>query len=153
MFGWDFNAAKRRRNVKAVLTKRVNARVMEERLNADECRASGRVTYLRPLVVVPGDAKAWRFEDTFVALTHDLSSTGLSLCHTAPMNGVYLIELHEDSQFFSATTRHCTALKFGYWLTGLEAEESVELDRSELANLAHYVNELREAVRQPHTDT
>lgn len=133
MFGWDFNAAKRRRNVKAMLTKRVNTRVMEERLNANECRESGRISYLDPLVLVPEEDAQWDFESAFVAITHDLSSTGLSLCHTAKMEGVYLVELRAEggSHFFSATTRHCTSLGFGFWLIGLQAEESLELNRVE----------------------
>ena len=150
MFGWDFDRPKRRRNAKALLTKRVNARVVEERLNASECREASRIACATPLVVVPREEDQWAIESGFVAVTHDLSSTGISFCHDAPMEGEYLIELRSDagSQYFSATTRHCNPLGFGYWLIGLEAEETVELDGEQLVRIAEQIQQLRDAFGQ-----
>ncbi len=155
MLGWEISSQKRRRAVKSILTNRVNTRVIEERLNPDEHRSATRVSYLEPAVLVPREEDEWQFDRSFAVATHDISASGLSICHTAPMDGTYLITIHSDEHepdhsggcppFFSATTRHCTPLDLGFWLVGLEAEESIELDRSQNEWLAARVAALRQA--------
>ena len=146
MFGWDYSSLERLRAAESTVS------------NPYEHRRTVRFSCLDPLVVVPCGEDEWQFDRAFAVITHDVSALGLSICHTAPMGGKYLIESHssehkadhpDDSpQYFSATTRHCTPLDLGFWLIGLEAEESITLDHSQNEWLAERIAALRQVAAE-----
>lgn len=140
--------SRNRRRLQAILTNRVNERCTQEMYGGSGERGPSRTPFVKALLVVPGTPKKWQFENTFVALSRDISATGLSLCHTERFEGELLIEIpgENNSTFARMSVQHSTDLGHGYWQIGLKAEDLVELSHLDYAALTRRCAEIEEAV-------
>lgn len=144
---FEFASSKRRR-LQAILTSRVNDRCTKELYGGTGERGPTRTPFVKAVLVVPGKRKKWQFEDTFVALSRDISPTGMSLCHTEQLEGEVLIEIPGDgeSNFARMTVQHNTEIGHGFWQIGLEAQELVELTYRDHTQLNRRYGEIEAAV-------
>ena len=143
----EFTSSKRRR-LQALLTSRVNDRCTKELYGGTGERGPVRTPFVKALLVIPGERKAWQFDDAFVALSRDISPSGMSLCHSGQLAGDLLVEIPSEgeSSFARMTVQHNTDLGHGYWQIGLEAKELVELGYREHAELTSRYAQIEEAM-------
>ncbi len=145
---FDFTSPLKRKRVKAVLANRVNQRFMDEMYGGAGDRETDRSDFVRALMVIPGRRKNWKFEEAFVALSRDVSTTGLSLCHSEQMeeDSELLIEVPGADQchFVRGTVQHCSALGRGYFQIGLKAEEIVPVSHKDSLILEERYSNLEE---------
>lgn len=127
---FEFTQAQKRKRVQAVLTARMNQRCMDEMYGGAGGRGADRTPYSMALVVIPGSRKNWEYDDAFPALSRDISPNGLAILHTAPLEGELLVEIPGDnsSNFVRCTVQNCRELGHGYWQTGLQGHEVVDID-------------------------
>lgn len=134
MFGFSLQ---KRRRVQAILTKRVNERCTQEMYGGSGERGPNRMPMAKAMVVVPSARKDWDFENAFIAISRDISSTGMSICHSRRLEGEVLVEIpgENSSTFARMAVQHSTEIGHGYWQVGMKAEEVVELDHADYSRL------------------
>lgn len=94
-------------------------------------RQEPRGSFCRPVWVVPFDDtdQEPRFEDSFVAITKDISAEGVSLVRPEPISHErMLVGLGEpeDMVFAVCTLEHCTPVGLGFFQIGVHPLEVFE---------------------------
>ena len=135
------NSAKQRR-AKAVLTKHVNQKCMQD--VQGQARTLNRLMDVKAAIVVPGRRNRWDFELATTAINSDVSAGGMCILSREVFTEELLVEIREEPgpQYLGGTVQYCEELGLGYYRIGLEIQEVVQLSRAEASMLAERVAEI-----------
>ena len=137
MFG--FLLRKKRDDVQRLLARRMNRghlRSVHQSRRSDSRGSANIVVWAVPIDERSGQPNLSR---AFAAVTHDISSNGLSIIHTRPALEEELIvgwPEPNDVHFLRCATAHSEPLGCGFYQIGLRATEIVQLPPSQFGQLA-----------------
>jgi hypothetical protein len=142
MLDFLFHKSNKREEVRRVLHGRVN-RAHAQAVSVASLRGATRGSFTEVVWVVPCDSPATaNFSNVFPTVTKDLSTSGISILHTAPIAERCLIIGLKDSQdrrFLACSRKHCTALGCGFYLIGMLADEVLTLRPGDIDTMAQAV--------------
>lgn len=122
MFNFDF--FKKRSEVSRAMTHRLNHACMEALRYQD--RKDDRAAYSQVIWIIPTNGKKrLDFAASVPAVSKDISKEGLSLIHTAAVEGESLLVAlpgENGHSFLQCKIEHCTALGYGFFQIGLHPE-------------------------------
>jgi hypothetical protein len=142
MLDFLFHKSNKREEVRRVLHGRVN-RAHSQAVSVASLRGATRGSFTEVVWVVPCDSPATaNFSKVFPAVTKDLSTSGLSILHTATITDPCLIiglKDLQDRRFLACTRKHCTALGCGFYLIGMLADEVLEVRQGDLDTMTQAI--------------
>ena len=129
MFG--FLMQKRNDDVQRFLNRRMNLSFLPKVTGSKRHHSRGE--FCEVVWILPYDEEESRaiFDEASVAVTRDISSNGLSILRTAPLNevrAVIALEGDLEMHFILCRVMHSTPLGYGFFHIGLYPEEFLNVD-------------------------
>ena len=129
MFG--FFTRKRQDEVQRFLNRRMNRSFLPKVDSGNRRHSRGEFCEVAWVLAYDEEKCAPDFEDVHVVVTRDISSDGLSILQTSPINEVRVVVALEgdlETRFILCSVTHSSPLGYGFFQIGLYPEEFLHVD-------------------------
>lgn len=147
MFGFLFH--RKRQEVRKALASRINHKCADQLRHAS--RATTRTPFCEVVWLIPDGDLEDGLAEMVPVVSKDMSTQGVALIHTEPVEGRRVIiglEGQHGPSFIRATVEHSTPLGYGFYQIGLYPDEVLHVSPGPLAR---WRNRLREFGGSPVT--